>query len=510
VAQVVTLGTGRLAGERERGVWVYRGIPYARPPVGPLRWSSPEPPAPWSGVRDARRSGPAAPQPGPVTRILRALSPPPEGQSEDCLRLDVWTPRADGRRRPVLVWLHGGAFVLGTGASRLYAGARLAREGDLVVVAPNYRLGALGFLNLRALRPGDPELPANLGLLDQIAALRWVRQNIEAFGGDPERVTVFGESAGAMSVATLLGAPRARDLFRGAICQSGAAHHVASGEQAARVARRFLEALGLGEPDLGALRARPVGEILAAQQATTLALRLPLGQLTWQPSLDGDLLPRPPLEAIAEAAAPAPPLLVGTNLDEWKLFMLADLRGRRLDEAGLRARLERTFAANGGEPAHARVAFEVYRAPDPLRPGAAPWERWAAFQGDRVFHVPAARLAEARAAGGRTWAYLFTWAPPLLRRRVGSCHGLEIPFVFGSLHEPWLRALFGGPLAPALSRRMQRAWIEFARSGRPADDALPDWPAWEPARRATRLFGRRDAVLEAPLAATLAFWDGRL
>jgi carboxylesterase type B len=312
-------------------------------------------------------------------------------------------------------------------------------------------------------------------------------------------------------VATLLGAPRARGLFQRAICQSGAAHHVSTAEQAGRVAQRFLEELGLHEPDLDALRARPVGELVAAQQAATLALRLPLGQLAWQPSLDDDLLPRPPLETLAGAEASAPPLLVGTNLDEWKLFMLADRSGRRLDPAGLRARFERTFAGNGDGGALARAAFETYRAPDPVRPGEAPWERWAAFQGDRVFHAPAARLAEAHAARGRTWAYLFTWAPPLLRRRLGSCHGLEIPFVFGSLHEPWLRALLGpGRAAPALAARMQRAWIEFARSGRPADDALPDWPAGQPDRQATRVFGRRDAVHDEPLARTLAFWDGLL
>lgn len=506
---IVNTPSGRLEGERERGAHVFRGIPYAQPPVHSLRFRPPLPAEAWSGVRQARRFGATAPQSGPATRVLRGISPPPSAQSEDCLTLNVWTPGLDGRRRPVLVWIHGGAFVLGTGSTGLYAGARLALEGDVVVVTLNYRLGALGFLNLRAVRPGDEEAFANLGLLDQIAALTWVRDHIEAFGGSAENVTVFGESAGGMSVGALLGTPRARGLFHRAICQSGAAHHVSSSELAARVAKSFLDELSLGAESAEELRRVPVSALVRAQQAAATSLRLPLGTLAWQPSLDGDVLPRAPLDDVAAAGAAGVPLLVGTNRDEWKLFLLADRRARRMDAAELRRRLERTLAPS--EAADVERAFETYRLADAERRGSAAWERWAAFQGDRVFHAPALRLAERQAPHADTWSYLFRWSLPLLARPVGACHGLEIPFVFGTLRDPWLRPWMGATRgARDLSRRMQRAWIEFARSGDPRHDGLPAWPRFEPGHRPTLAFDSRCTLSESPFAETLPFWEGRL
>jgi para-nitrobenzyl esterase len=441
--------------------------------------------------------------------VLRGISPPRTEQSEDCLTLNVWTPGVDGRRRPVLVWIHGGAFVLGSGSTRLYAGARLAREGDVVVVTLNYRLGALGFLNLRAVRPGDEDASANLGLLDQIAALTWVREHIETFGGSRDDVTIFGESAGGMSVGTLLGTPRARGLFHRAICQSGAAHHVSSTEVAAQATKRFLDELGLGPESTEGLRRVPTPELIRAQQAAALSLRLPLGTLAWQPSIDGNVLPRSPVEEVASGAAANVPLLVGTNRDEWKLFLLADRGARRMDGAALRRRLERALAHH--DAADPDRAFETYRLSDTERRGSAPWERWAAFQGDRVFHAPATQLAERHAAHGRTWSYLFRWSLPLLRRPVGACHGLEIPFVFGSLRDPWLRPWMGATRgARDLSQRMQRAWIEFARSGDPRHEGLPSWPRFEPERRPTLAFDARCALLESPFSETLPFWEGLL
>jgi para-nitrobenzyl esterase len=430
-------------------------------------------------------------------------------QSEDCLTLNVWTPGIDGRRRPVMVWIHGGAFVLGAGSTGLYTGARLATEGDVVVVTLNYRLGALGFLNLRALRPGDEDAFANLGLLDQIAALAWVRDHIQAFGGSPENVTIFGESAGGMSVGALLGAPKARGLFHRAICQSGAAHHVSSSELAARVGKGFLEELGLGAERTEALRRVPVRELVRAQQAAALSLRLPLGTLAWQPSIDGDVLPRAPLDEIATGGSAGVPLLIGTNRDEWKLFLLADRRARRMDAAGLRKRLEQTLAHS--HAADADRAFETYRLSDTERSSSAAWERWAAFQGDRVFHAPALRLAERQAPHADTWSYLFRWSLPLLGRPVGACHGLEIPFVFGSLRDPWLRPWLGATRgARSLSRRMQRAWVEFARTGDPRHDGIPAWPCFEAERRPTLAFDSRCTLRESPFSETLPFWEGVL
>ena len=250
---VVETRSGRLRGTERRGVLAFRGIPYAAPPSGPRRFRAPEPAESWPGVRDADAPGPGAPQRGATlggafTRIIG-----PGATSEDCLTLDLWTPAADGARRPVLVWIHGGAFLMGAGSALAYGGAALARSGDVVVVTLNYRLGALGFLQLGDLAPAAG-FDSNLGLRDQIAALEWVRDNVAAFGGDPAQVCVFGESAGAMSVGALLGAPRARGLFARAIAQSGAAHNVAGRESAARVAATFLDVLGLAPREAARLR----------------------------------------------------------------------------------------------------------------------------------------------------------------------------------------------------------------------------------------------------------------
>jgi hypothetical protein len=267
---VVETRRGAVRGVTEGGLAVFRGLPFARPPVGPLRFEPPGSPESWSGVRDAARFGPSAAQNGALVGPLMSLGITRTG--EDCLYLNVWTPGADRGRRPVLVWIHGGAFILGSGSQMLYDGATLARRGDVVVVTINYRLGALGFLRLRD-RFGE-RLPAsgNEGLLDQVAALEWVRDEIAAFGGDPGNVTIFGESAGAMSCATLLGVPRARGLFHRAILQSGAANFLWPPDTAGRVADQLLADLAVGSPE--ELRALPAARLLAAQRRLFMDLML--------------------------------------------------------------------------------------------------------------------------------------------------------------------------------------------------------------------------------------------
>src|SRR5690242_3481977 len=253
---------GRVRGLAEGGLAVFRGIPYARPPIGPRRFGPPEPAESWTGTHDATLFGPSAPQNGALIGPIMSLG---IGRTdEDCLYLNVWTPAADGRRRPVLVWIHGGAFLLGSGSQMLYDGAALARRGDVVVVTINYRLGAFGFLRLRE-RFGQ-RLPAtgNEGLLDQIAALEWVRDEIEAFGGDPGQVTIFGESAGSMSCATLLAMPRARGLFHRAILQSGGANFVWPCEIATRLAEHVVAELGVTSPE--ALQTLEADRILEVQR----------------------------------------------------------------------------------------------------------------------------------------------------------------------------------------------------------------------------------------------------
>ena len=307
---IVQTSYGELRGTRAEGLHIFRGVPFARPPAGARRFRPPERPAAWAGVRDATRFGPAAPQSlgllGPVFSLGITR------MDEDCLSLNVWTPGVDSRRRPVLVWIHGGAFVLGAGSQSLYDGAVLARRGDVVVVTINYRLGSLGFLRLRELSGGRLPASGNEGLLDQIAALEWVRDEIAAFGGDPGNVTIFGESAGAMSCAALLGAPRARGLFHRAILQSGAANYVSPAETASAVAEEFLAALRIRRRRIADLLSLPPERLVEAQARLFFTLRpglKPVAPLLAAAPRPGSRRRRPRRPAQAEAAAAVGPRL---------------------------------------------------------------------------------------------------------------------------------------------------------------------------------------------------------
>jgi para-nitrobenzyl esterase len=395
--------------------------------------------------------------------------------------------------------------VIGSGRTVIYDGGRLARQGDVVVVTINYRLGALGFAHLGLTGAPGLEDAANLGIQDQIAALRFVREHIAAFGGDPDNVTVFGESAGAMSVGTLLGAPSARPLFRRAILQSGAAHNVSSRDGGARAAEAFLRELGATPATARkALENASVAAILAAQQRASVALGLAHGTLPWQPAVDGRVVPRQPLAAIAAGELRDVPILAGTNRDEWKLFTLFDAKTRRIDAAGVRRRLARILPETGADE-----AFELYRK---STEGAGPLALWEAIQADRIFRYPASRLAELQSAHQpATYKYLFDWTPRVGRDRIGACHALEIPFVFGTIAHPAMRLLLGATSgAQALSRTMREAWLSFARTGEPVSASLGKWAPYEGSERNTMRIGRRFEVLRAPLDGLRSFWHPHL
>ncbi len=510
---IVETRSGKVEGREEQGALVFRGIPFARPPVGELRLRPPVREEPWSGVRPALEHGATAPQNASMVGALLGL--PGGQQEEDCLTLAVTTPACDGARRPVMFWIHGGGFVMGAGSQPVYESPALAVRGDVVLVTINYRLGALGWLALPALGDEEGGVVGNLGLLDQIAALEWVRDCIDRFGGDPDNVTIFGESAGGMSVGTLLGTPRAAGLFRRAILQSGASHNVAPLETGARVAEVLMKELGLEPNAVERLRALPAGRILEAQGRALLQMAQQVRGIPFQPTLDGAVLSAPPLDALAGGLAHDVDVLVGTNADEWRLFGIADPKARDLDDEGLERRVERNVPGHDAKGrSHAKRAIETYRA---ARSGAglaaAASDLWFAIEGDRFFGVPALRLAERKAArGGRVYKYLFTWKSPAMNGALGSCHALEIPFVFGTLATlPGLRAFVGdGPAAEALSQRMQDAWAAFAWTGDPSGPELGPWPAFDPDRAATMIFGAECGVAEGPHRAELAFWDGLL
>jgi para-nitrobenzyl esterase len=502
---------GRIRGSESAGIRSFKGVRFASPPVGAYRFRPPTPPEPWREIRDATTPGPAAPQYAlPWFGWISAAGVAP---GDDCLSLNVWTPGLDGARRPVLVWIHGGGFMVGSGSTGIYDGRDLARRSDVVVVTINYRLGALGYAHLGSVLGDGFEESTNLGVRDQIAALEWVRDHIDRFGGDPGNVTVFGQSAGAMSIGALLGAPRARALFHRAICMSGAADHVLDADMSRQVAERFLGALGGPAPSHEFLGRIPLGEILRAQAEAMAQLSNLETMMVFLPTVDGDVIPEQPAEAARHGKTADIPLLIGATLDEWRLFRLVDPGPRGLGESELIERFEEALAAFPAAPAGEQAAGEFRDALAARSNGTRPGAVWSAFQTARMMHFPATRLAEAQTAGGGVaHNYLFSWRPPALRRALGACHGLDIPFVFGAVTHPLVVPLAGfSPTAVRLSRKMQRAWTTFAREGVPGHSQLPEWPAYDSELRSTMVLGRRCELASEPLEperSLLERWSG--
>ncbi len=457
-APVVETRDGKVEGEHGDDLLVFRGIPFARPPVGDQRFAPPRPPAPWTGVLQATRFGPAAPQ------EQSAVGFGIKETSEDCLTLNVWTPGLDDARRPVMVWIHGGAFVFGGASQPIYDGARLARRGDVVIVTLQYRLGALGFLYLRDLLGAEIECGANVGLL-------------------------------------VLGMPAARGLFHRAIAQSGSGRDVLSTERATDIASTLLSHLDLEAGDARKLLELPVEALLQAQQRCWIDIMRARRQLPFRPVVDGDVFPAPPAESIAGGMSADVPLLVGTTLDEWRFFGFMDPQSHTLDEGQAIARLDLVTGGAG------RALFHAYAG---ARPGASPSDVWFAIESDRIFRVPSVLLAEAQSRHQpNTFSYLFTWPSPI--EGLGACHAIDIPFVFDTLDKPGIPA-FAGDTAEArdLGTKMQGAWIAFARSGDPGHAGLPEWPRYDSERRATMLLGATCHVEEDPLGTERRAWDGLL
>jgi len=499
LAHEVETRSGRIRGAESAGIRHFKGVRFAAAPIGARRFRPPAPPEPWQGVQEATAHGPAPPQ--YAMPFFGWISAAGVDQGEDCLSLNVWTPGCDGARRPVLVWIHGGGFMVGSGSTGIYDGQDLARRSDVVVVTLNYRLGAVGYAHLGSTLGGEFEGCSNLGVRDQIAALEWIRDHIDRFGGDPGNVTLFGQSAGAMSIGALLGAPRARALFQRAICMSGAADHVLEPEVAERVAKSFLGKLGGPAPSHEVLGRIPTREILRAQAAVMAEHSDMKTMMVLLPYVDGDIIPEQPAEAVRRGETAHIPLMLGTTLDEWRLFRLIDPGPRALREEGLIERLNEALQNFPAAPSGEQAAAEFREALAGRSNGTRPGEVWSAFQTARVMHFPATRLAEAQVAGGGVaHKYLFAWRPPALRRALGACHGLDIPFVFGAVTNPLVLPLAGfSPAAVRLSRKMQGAWTSFAQAGSPAHAQLPEWSAYTPDERATMVLGRRCQLSSAPL-----------
>ncbi len=467
---------------------VFRGIPFAAPPFGALRFRAPVRPAGCSGVRDATRFGPPPPQPV-WTGDQRAQSP---GRAPDCLTLNVWTPDPSSRALPVMVWIYGGAYEHGASSDPGFDGGLLAQAG-VVVVTFNYRVGFEGFGHL-------PGVPDNRGLLDQVAALEWVRDNIAGLGGDPDNVTVFGSSAGAGSVLALATMPQARGLFRRGIAQSipglfyppaVAARVTARVASAAGVAPRTEELAALAPQQLANTSAEVVAE-LTEDPATWGALHY--ATTPYFPVVDGEVLPATPFDALADGAAADIDLLVGYNRDEYQMMLQTTGRRGRLDEHDVLRAAVTLFS--GGS-----VAEDYQRA----YPGLTPSALYSVLCSDWLFRMPTLDAADghARAArSGRTFVYEFGWSTPVADGELGACHALEIPFVFGTLDSPFARTWLGstGEQEAQLSSRIRRAWTSFAASG----DA--GWPEYRPGEALAHLWDVRDGIESEPAAASRRIW----
>ncbi|MET1075507.1 MAG: carboxylesterase family protein [Umezawaea sp.] len=487
---IVTTRDGALEGRTADGVTSFLGVPYAAAPFGANRMRPPQPVEPWSGTRAATEYGPTAPK-GDYPPQYRPLFPEVVIPGDECLNLNVWTPDPDASGLPVLVWIHGGSFMNGSGSLGEYDGSAFARDG-VVCVTINYRLAADGFLFL-----GDGT--ANLGLLDQIAALRWVRDNITAFGGDPSRVTVAGESAGAMSVTTLLAMPLADGLFARAIMQSGAAVNTLTPELGAMVGGYLADALGV-EPTREAIAAVPLDTLVrAASDLVTEAQTAPdparwrelaLSLLPFAPVVDGDVLPRMPMDAFADGQGGGVPVLIGSNRDEARLFLIPGGAIDFVDDAALEA----GAGAYGLSP----EGVAVYRA---NRPGASPGDVLAAIVTDWFYGVPALRVAEARAAG-TTWVYRFDHPEPAANNGLGSCHAAEIPFVFDTIGREEARGRVGEAPSQAVADTVHGAWVAFVTDG------APGWAPYTTDTRTAALLSDKVDEVGDPAGDERALWEG--
>jgi para-nitrobenzyl esterase len=487
---IVSTIHGPVRGYRDGGLQIFKGLRYAAPPVGARRFAPPAKPAPWTAPADAVALAAPAIQvgvpPGETTGGRSAGDPPAPGQpgtDEDCLYINVWTPGLTGQR-PVMVWLHGGGFANGSGGAAMYDGAALATRGGVVTVTVNHRLNVFGYLHL-AEHGGHPS-SGEAGMLDIVAVLEWVRDNIAAFGGDPANVTIFGESGGGFKVSILLAMPAAKGLFHRAIIQSGPGLRAISREMAVKNAQALFDQLGLKRGELSKLQALPAAAIQEA--AAKAATGGPMGG--YSPCIDGTALPRDPFHPDAPAISADVPVLIGTNKDEATLFLLGDPRFGEYTEEEMHKRIKQA----AGDRAEALLAACREAFPD-----YSPSHLTSAVQTANMMWGGSVTLASLKAAqkGAPVFMYLLAWETPVSRGRLRSPHALEIPMVFDNIEKA--RNFMGrGDDPQILAEQMSEAWLAFARTGNPSTPALPDWPAYDTERRATMVFDLESKVVDDP------------
>ncbi|MEH7178018.1 carboxylesterase/lipase family protein [Neobacillus vireti] len=494
---LVETSNGKIEGKMENGITVWKGVPYAKPPIQKLRFKPPEPPAPWNGVYDATQFAPGCPQPkNPFANILgerKELE-----TSEDCLYLNIWSPAADTKGRPVMVFIHGGGFWFDAGSNPWYDGTSFAQQGDVVLVTINYRLGPLGFLHLAEIGGEEYAYSGNCGLLDQVQALKWIQENIHHFGGDPERVTIFGESAGATSVALLMAMPSAKGLFNQAILQSHAGDFFTKSKEATEVARKWLEILGIQENELWKLENVPVEELLKV----TDTLRVNAAKsAVFQPVIDGTLIPMEPLQALQSVASNHLSVLLGTNKDEDRLRAAVTPGWNSMSDQQIYESIEKTIGQIWSEVSSHYLNRE--KDEQSLRDSVE------CAIGDFRFWFPMIKMGERLVeAGASVWMYRFDWPSPVLEGQLGCCHYMEIPFVFHHLNHHDALILTGdSPQREDISLQLHRAWIAFAHSGNPNHALIPEWPHYEVNNRPTIVFHEKSKIENDPRRGERLVWE---
>jgi para-nitrobenzyl esterase len=485
---VAETSAGKVRGLEVQGIKIFKGVPYGGTTAGKNRFMPPTKPVAWAGTRDTLAYGPSAPQ----TNRNGAVRPGVPEESEDCLVLNVFTPAlGGGRKRPVMVWLHGGGFSTGSGSSPILDGTNLAHTSDVVVVTINHRLNVFGFTYLGAVAGSDFALSGGAGMLDIVAALQWVRDNIDRFGGDPNLVTIFGQSGGGRKVATLMSMPADKMLFHRAIIESGAVLRLTTPDDAIQATELLLAELALEAGQARELQNVPMARLLAANAAVggKITLREP-GMTPNSPMIDGKALPNHPWDPAAPALSAGIPLLIGYARTEETLYDRPTPETLALDEAGLRQRVAKRL---GGDPDRVIDAFRK------AHPQATPWDLYILIATDHPRGTYSRELAKRKAAqaAAPAFAYRFDWETPEGGGHMRSPHTVEIPFVFNNIK-------IAGPLiskmpeAYALAEKVSAAWVAFARSGDPNVPKLPKWPAYSVKSRDTMLFNDESRVERDP------------
>jgi para-nitrobenzyl esterase len=496
-APIATTSAGKVRGLVNDGVNVFKGIPYGASTAGANRFMPPKAAIAWKGVRDTLDYGPSTPQSNPnvkreaaaTSSLIGDLSDRPE--SEDCLVLNIWTRGLkDNGKRPVMFWIHGGGFQSGSGSSPGYDGTNLCKRGDVVVVTINHRLNVMGFAYFGDIGGEAFANTGNVGMLDIVHALKWVRDNIEQFGGDPNRVMIFGESGGGRKVGTLLAMPEAKGLFHAAINQSGPSIKVRTREDATFATQAVLDELQIAKGDFRKLQEVPLDKLMPAFFAASRKHQFNHSITGFAPVVDGKTLPGHLFDPTASAVMPEVPVIVGTNRTELTLQMMGDSAAFNLDEAGLLARAKTAF----GDKAQSLI--ETYRKEVPK---ASPSELFFLMVSDRAYCAPLMKIAERRSALNKApvYFYYFSWETPVNGGKMHSPHALEIAFAFDNT-ERSARFTGGGPRAAALGDKMADAWIAFARTGNPNTPKWPTWTPYDATNRATLVINDKTEIVNDP------------